>query len=242
MCAVFGSTAFARSWQRWYISLGKLLRGTSAEVSATDKISVQTWMRSLSSSVWPFPISREDRMSNGKNQGRLKCKRRLVLTIRGITQIARLLFDLENPVSVCVSRACHGADEARSPHYARDSVEPIVRRLVRGSPLRDVSMDFWPGVKAGNRAPVVRSVCKPQAEPSDVPQGRPAFPYSEFAPRAKRRVPAGVLTPPPQRVRDKIKGCPSGASSSVAEFPLRAMGPPRDTVDLMGKEIEVAPW
>ena len=79
-----------------------------------------------------------------------------MIAILGFAQIARRLLGLDNPVLSRLLRSCHGADEARTPHRARESVKTTVRRFVRGSPFCDTLMDLWSEVIAGKRSSVVQ--------------------------------------------------------------------------------------
>ena len=168
---MFGGAVFAHRRQRWYISVGTQLRKTLVEIVDSDRMSVQTQMHPPPSVVWPLPISQLSRTASCRNPGRLKCERRPVMVIRGISQVARRLLRFDNPV-----RARRGADDARTPQCARESVKTTVRRLVRGSPSFHTSVDFWPGVKAGKRSPVAQCAGEPQAERADVPREKPVVP------------------------------------------------------------------
>ena len=146
--AMFARTAFARKRRRWYMSSGVKLRESSVNVLSTAKMSVQLWMRAPASGERPFPIWRDGRLGHCADPGCEKCMRRLVIIARGVTQIASRLLDLGSPELVCLLRASRGSDNSRAPHSKRESVETAVRRLVRGPPKRDASVDYWPGQTA----------------------------------------------------------------------------------------------
>ena len=49
-----------------------------------------------SSGEWPFDISCADRLRKCAEPGGLKCKRRLVLIVRGVTQLVSRMLDMDN--------------------------------------------------------------------------------------------------------------------------------------------------
>ena len=168
--AMFDRAVFARRWKRRYISLGEQVSEPLVNALSTAELSVQSWMRAPASGERPFPISRADRLRQCASLGRDKCKRRVVMIVRGAAQVACRLSGLDNAELVWLLLACHFADNSRTPHGKCESAKTTVRRLARGSPICEASADSWPGQQALNRPRVAPSAAEPHAEPSDVPQ------------------------------------------------------------------------
>ena len=151
---------------------------------------------------------------------------------RGLTQIACRLSDLGNVELVWFLRTCRGAGNSRTPHGQRESVRTTARRMARGSPKCETSVDYWPGGEVLGRQPVVQSAGGPQAEPSD----------AELAPKARVRASTEKASSAPQCVASRLQGCTEDVYPSAPDFPLRAFGLPRDCARLESKEMEPAPW
>ena len=92
-------------------------------------------------------------------------RRHAVFVIRGVTQLACRLTTLDNPSRNWTLRATHSSDEGRFPFAERRSEPTTARRIVRGSPDVEGSVDFWLGKKAEQRPEASRPGGEPQAEP-----------------------------------------------------------------------------
>ena len=69
-------------------------------------------------------------------------KKRVVLVIRGATQLAHRLDVLGNNECKWLLRATHNSDETRNPSEVRRSVGTTTRGLVRGSPTVGQYADY----------------------------------------------------------------------------------------------------
>ena len=72
--AMFGRTALAFKWQRWYVHLGVNLREELARALELDDASViaRKWL-APSVCAWPFPITRNGRLRKFAVPGRTVC-------------------------------------------------------------------------------------------------------------------------------------------------------------------------
>ena len=131
---MFGRTVLAFKRQRRCIHLGADLRRELVNALSHEGRFAQDWMSTQFAGEWPFPISSECRMRNCASPGCLKCKRRAVMIVRGITEPACRLRDVNNPDLAWLPRACHGADNSRAPHSVRRSAKTPARRAIRGPP------------------------------------------------------------------------------------------------------------
>ena len=97
---MFGRSAFAFRRQRWYFNFGVILRNARVSVLVPEDASAQDWISPPFVGGRPFPITRDGRLRNCAALGFTKCKRRLVMIVRGITKLARRLLDSNKPDSV----------------------------------------------------------------------------------------------------------------------------------------------
>ena len=222
-------------------ALGVKLRRELATALSHEDGCAQDWMLTYSVGEWPFPITCEGRMRYCAASGRPKCKRRVVMIVRGITQLARRLLGAGAPDVVWLLRACRGADISRAPHSVRLSAKTTARGLIRASPLREAYRDYWPGTTALKLPPSVREVADPQAEPSDLMAGRVAVSDADLSPHARRGHSGQSATDPPVSVERRIRGLDEVAVPPAPLFPLCAMGPPRRSAALVSDEEEPAP-
>ena len=93
-------------------------------------------------------------------------------------------------------RATHNSDEVHYPSDRRRSTRVSARRLARGPPTVQSSVDFWPGFKARALPPASYPDGEPQAEPPAA-QKAAVFLKSSISPHAKSREPSEELRPSP---------------------------------------------
>ena len=137
------------------------------------------------------------------------------------------MLDLNCPKLVWLPRACRGSDNSRTPQSRRESVKTTARRLVRGLPQYDASVDYWPGQEALNRQHVASTVAEPQAEPPDVQPDRVVLLDAFLVPSARMRGAARKVLSPATSVTARLQGYTEEVPSPAPYFPLRAMVLPR---------------
>ena len=152
--------------QRWYLRLGTKLYEQLVPSLSNDDAAIEQWLAEPFQGTWPFPLSCKGRkvsepvaesekpvQSRRPTPGCPACRRRVLMVICGVTQLARRLQVLDDSDCKWLLRATHNSDEVRYPSDKRRSTCTSARRLVRGSPDVDASEDFWPGNQARSRPP-----------------------------------------------------------------------------------------
>ena len=181
---IFGRSAFALKCQRGYIRSGAKLRNALVSALEPKDMSAQERMSTPLVGEWPPPIARDGRSRSCAAPGRTKCTRRLVMIVRGMTQLARPLLDRNTSDSAWLLRARHGADNSRAPRGVRESVETTARRCARRNPTCEAPQAFWRDTEALKHPAAVCNAAKPQAAPSDVLPGRVVVLDADLVPRA----------------------------------------------------------
>ena len=172
-----------------------------------------------------------------ENAGRFERREHVVKAIRGVTQLACRLKNVDDPSCTWMLRATHSSDDSRAPFSSRRSERVSARRLIRGSPDVPESVDFWPGFKAAKRAPAVLSTEEPMAEPMDVSQVAVVL-RSDMSPHARRGATTEVCHSPPPCVRDFFRG----ADVLVPPYPLCDLGLRLDQSNALRNKSDPAPW
>ena len=131
------------------------MRETLVSVSGQSCLSAGNRLQFPQAGPWPLELSRPDSAVCASPDCE-KCphlkdarpspscgasKRRMLMSIRGITQLARRLDVWGDHECTWLLLATHNSDEVRPPESRRKSVRVSGRRLVRGSPLGPESTD-----------------------------------------------------------------------------------------------------
>ena len=128
-----------------------------------------------------------------------------MLVIRGVTQLARRLQNVDNPSRTWLLRATHSSDESRFPFEKRRSAVTAARRIVRGNPVNPKSVDWWPGRKAEQRPTAEIPSEEPMAEPSDAITDKVVLRKS-LSERASPFDASAEFHSPPACARDHFRG------------------------------------
>ena len=176
---VFGRHVMTFQFQGWYPGVANKLREQLAPLLSNEPDAVKRPLQPPFERDWPFPCSCKGRrvvkppvkdsgpVQNWRSApGCPACRRHVVLVIRGVTQLARRLKISDNPSRNWMSRATHSSDEGRFPFAKRWPECATARRLVRGHPDADGSVDLWSGEEAGRRPAASCPDGEPRAEPS----------------------------------------------------------------------------
>ena len=123
--------------------------------------------------------------------------------IRGATQTASRIRDMDNAELSWFARASRGSDEVPAPHGRRAPARAMARRRVRGSPGASQSLGSCPGVKAASHPPLPDAALGPHAKPSDESAPEVLCFAETYAtgPRAAPRIPGPRAPTPPQFAR-----------------------------------------
>ena len=247
--AMCGRTVFKFKWQRWYIGLGADLCGKLVSALAREDKSVHNWMLTQIVGKRPFPIARVGRVRRCAAPGCTRCRLRVVMIARDISQLACRLSDAENPDLAWPVRACRGADNSHAPRSVRRSAGTTSRRFVRGSPTCDASWGRWPGEKASKRPATACNAAEPKAEPSDMLPDKVVAPVADLGPNASQGDSGQSATVPPKSADARLRGIEEATVPPAPGYPSRAMGLPVDAAPramglpaLKSKEVEPAPW
>ena len=140
----------------------------------------------------------------------------MLLATRGcIRQLARRLDVLDNDECVWLLRAARNSDEVRRPGVTRKSVQTTGRRLLRGSPGGDESVEFRPGSEAADRPSASFAGGKPYAEPDKSSQ-TVAVLLSDLSARARNGESQQLTYSLPAAVVGRL----NGGSASAPKFPM----------------------
>ena len=211
---------------------------------ARENCSVKDLSQLPANGVWNFGLLRTSACKlciPGKtwcvSPGCPACKKRGLLVLRGATQLACRLLVLGNSDSVWLLRATHNSDDVRHPFEKRRSVRTTARRLVRGSPEVDSSVDQWPGTKTPNRPEVALPDSGPQAESVD-PQQKFVLLNSDLSKHARKVQSPKSLWFPPMCVIDVV----NWERAALPPYPLRALGLGRRELELLHGSDRCADW
>ena len=134
-------------------------------------------------------------------------------------------------------RATRSSDEGRSPFEERRSECATARRLVRGHPDVDGSVDHWPGNKASRRPEASCPGGEPEVEPSSSAKTGVALKKSVSA-DAKKNESAKELHSPPPCAEERF----NGKDAQVLPRPLCDLGLSREEVGKLHGRPDAADW
>ena len=125
--AVFGREALPFYVRAMYLGLASRLRKTLAPMLPDVPDAVDLWVDTPWAGEWPFELSRRGcKVKPGREEkeqvqgwrsdaGRIQRRRHVVLVIRGVTQLACRLQNVDNSACAWLLRATHSSDESRFP-------------------------------------------------------------------------------------------------------------------------------
>ena len=247
--AVFGRKVLSFRIREMYVGLALKLCKTLVPLLPDVPDAVDMWMDTPWQGDWPFDISCKGcRCKPGKegheqahgwctSAGCLDCRRHVVLVIRGVTQLACRLQNVDNPSCTWLLRATHSSDESRFPFEKRRSEVATARRMVRGCPENAKSVDWWPGSKAELRPAVETRSEEPMAEPSDTVPDKVVLRKS-LSKRANPSDLTGELHAPPLRVQSHFRG----EAVPVPKFPLCVLGMTSAEIEKLSGRKNAGDW
>ena len=247
--AVFGKKVLAFRMRKMYIDLATSLCTTLVPILPDVPDAVDEWLNTPWTGSWPFELSCKGcKVKPGREgdphvqgwctqAGCYECRRHIVLVIRGVTQLACRLKNVDDPACTWMLRATHSSDESRFPFEKRQSACTTARRIVRGNPGNPKSVDFWPGRKAEGRPPASIPSGEPMAEPSDGPLEKMVLRKS-LSDRANPSNESDELVSPPAIVQKFLRG----ETTVVPRFPLCDLGLTTAEVDELHGMVGGGSW
>ena len=193
---------------------------------------------------WAYPASR--RGPESSKSGGASCKLKRAKGVRGATQTACRLLNVDNAELARIIRTHHGSDVVRDEYEKRKSTRVSERRFVRGATGAPAPSGRRPGVKAAERPPRVLPAVEPQAEPQAEPCGDADQSVVGFAARlgGAPEAPPGAVAPSaeeyPSRVADILLGSPSPAVAP--RFRLCALGMSLWELERVSPRVAPAQW
>ena len=163
--AVFGRRVMTFQSQCWYLGVAKKMCEQLAPPLTEEPDAVKRWSQRPFLGERPFllpckggevarpPAKGAKPVEYWRSApGCSDCQRRVMLVIRGATQLACRLKRRGDPERTWVLRATHSPGEGRFPFAQPRSECATARRIVRGHPGARCSAAFWP-VKIAPRRP-----------------------------------------------------------------------------------------